>query len=239
MYKEYQFFTNNSRDQTFSLRASPYIDRFKVLRVTIPLSYNTTDSSNNALRYDRDGNKTTVRIPKGNYNASSFPAALQTALNNGSDNNWSVTYNEVDRSVTISGTNPFTIQPYEQGTTMYRMLGLSKYDVPSSGTSATFGIADLTNSAPLLLASSNLTSKDLSYVGDERINVLAMLDTSTPQNGVAHWINNGSYVFCGTEVSTVDFRGLNANTLLPVDLSQPFSVAIGCLTDPDDPVVAQ
>ena len=119
------------------------------------------------------------------------------------------------------------------------MLGLSKYDVPSSRMSATFGIADLTNSAPLLLASSNLTSKDLSYVRDERINILAMLDTSTPQNGVAHWINNGSYVFCGTEVSTVDFRVLNANTLLPVELSQPFSVAIGCLTDPDDPVVAQ
>ena len=109
MYKELSFFSSNSTDQgnvTFSLRASPYVDRFKILRVSIPLSYETTDSSNNSLAYlDKNGNKQVVRIPSGNYNASSFTSNLQNSLGG----NFTVTYNEVSRTVTINNPDNFTI----------------------------------------------------------------------------------------------------------------------------------
>ncbi|KAJ3027991.1 hypothetical protein HDV00_010703 [Rhizophlyctis rosea] len=61
-----------------------------------------------------------------------------------------------------------------------------------------------------------------------------MIDTSAPQSSVAKWINQGGYVECGAEMPNVDFRILNASKMLPVELSQPFSVTLSILSDEDD-----
>lgn len=241
-YKEYHVFSNNSVDQkdvSFPIRGSPYVADFKIHSVTIPLAFNTTDTSNNTLVFERNGSVKSTSVPNGNYNAATFPAALQTALNNVSTvKDFTVTFDEVTRKLTIAAGSAFTIHPFSQGTTMYRQLGLGKYASPVTGSSVTLGISDFTNTSPLLLTSTRLNSKDMAFAGEENINVLCMIDTSSPQGTVAKWLNyNGSYCSVGSEVPSIDFRLLNGATLLPVELNQPYSVTFSILTDQDDSVV--
>lgn len=237
-YKQLHFFSGNSVDPlnvSFSIRGTPYVDRFKVLSVNIPLAYNTTDSSNNVIVFERSGSTKRASVPPGSYNAATFPAALQAALNDVSTvKDFTVTFNEVTRALVIAASTPFTIQPFQGGTTAYRQIGMNKFSPAGTGTSVTFGMCDFTNTSPLLLTSSTLVSKDMSYVNEENINVLAMVDTNAPQASVARWENTGGWVHAGQELSRVDFKFLNAATLLPIELSQPYSVTIGILTDQDD-----
>jgi hypothetical protein len=238
-YKEYQFFSSNSVDQkyvTFPIRGNAKCHAFRINEVCIPLSYSTTDSSNNQLVFERSGSVKTATVPHGNHNAVTFVAALKKALNDAADvKNFDVTYNELTRSLTISADTTFTIHPFSQGSTMYRQIGMKKYQGSASGTSVTFGVADVTNTAPLLLTSSHLTSKNVMFVSEANINVLCMIDVSSPQNSVCKWVNHrGNFIEADLEIAQVDFTILNSATLKPVDLSQPFSVIISMVTDPDD-----
>lgn len=242
VYKQVHIFSGNavdSKNTSFTLRGAPFVDRFKIMSITLPLAYLTTDASNNKVVIERDGTLKTVTIPPASYNATTFPVALETALNAVSTNNFTVTYSELGRNLTIAGENPFTIHPFQRGTTAYRQLGMGKFSPSVTGTSIALGICDFTNTAPLLLTSSTLVSKDLTFVGEENVNVLAMIDVSSPPNAVATWTNKGSWVTCGADVANIDFRFLNASTLLPIELQQPFAVTVGILTDQDDPVTIQ
>jgi len=186
--------------------------------------------------FERAGSTKTATVPKGNYTAATFPAALQSALNDVSAvKDYSVTFDEVTRRLTISAGSTFTIHPHNRGTTAYRQLGMNKYSSPITGASVTLGISDFTTTAPLLLTSTQLNSKDMVYIGDENINVLCMIDMNSPQGSVAKWVNySGAYLSCGAELPSVDLRLLNGATLLPLELSQPYSVTMSILTDEDD-----
>lgn len=239
VYRDYNLFSNSSvsqKDVSFAIRGSPYVAAFKIHSCTIPLAFNTTDSSNNAVVFDRAGSTKIATIPKGNYTSATFPAALQTAMNDQSTvKDFVVTFDEVTRKLTISAGSAFTINGYSGGTTAYCQLGMGKYTPSQTGTAVTGGISDFTNTAPLLLTSTQLNSKDMVYAGDENVSVLCMIDVNSPQGSVAKWINHcGSYVAVGAELPSIDLRLLNAATLLPVDLSQPFSVTLSILTDDDD-----
>lgn len=242
VYKQYNFYTNNAVDPinaSFAIRGSPYVDRFKIVSVSVPLAYPTTDSSNNVVVFERSGSIKNATIPTGSYNAATFPTILQQAMNDVSAvKDYVVSYNETTRSLSITAGGSFTIHPFSRGTTAYRQLGMTKFSNGSAGTTVTFSNVDFTNYTPLLLTSNTLVSKDATFVNEENVNVLAMLDTDAAPNTVARWENFGSWLFCGAEMPKVDFRILNAATLLPVELSQPYSVTLAILTDPDDPVVA-
>ena len=241
--RQYSFFTNNSVDQTnvsVNIVGSPFVAAFKIHEVTVPLAFNTTDSSNNSIVFSRAGNTKTATVTPGSYNAATMPGAIQTAMNNSSDvKDFVVTFNETSRKITIAAGSPFTIQNFAGGTTMYRQLGMNKYSTPQTGASITFGVADFPSSAPLLLTSTRLSSKHMVFAGEENVNVLCMVDIgSSPQLSVAKWVNHaGSYCDVGSEMPSVDFRLLNGATLKPVDLSQPFTVTMSILTDEDDSVV--
>ena len=242
VYKQYSVFSNNSidqRDVSLAVRGSPYVAAMKIHEVMVPLAFNTTDSSNNTLVFERAGSVKSTSIPAGNYSAATFPTALQKALNDASTvKDFVVSWDELTRRLTVSAGSPFTIHPFGRGTTMYRQLGMSKYSQPNTGTSVTLGVSDFTNTSPLLLVSTRLNSKDMAYLGDENCNVLCMVNTSVPQGSVAQYINcNGSYCSVGSELPSLDLRLLNASTLLPVQLSQPFSVTFSILTDEDDQIV--
>ncbi|KAJ3025684.1 hypothetical protein HDV00_012576 [Rhizophlyctis rosea] len=236
--RQYSLFSNNSIDQkniNFPIRGSPYVVRFKIHKITIPLSYNTTDSSNNSFTFERNGSVKTATLPPGNYTAATFPQALQDVLNAVSTvRDFAVSFDTTSRKMTINAGSAFTVRPFSGGTTLYRQLGMGKFQTQASGLSVTFGIPDFTNSAPLLLTSTSLSSKHMVYAGDENINVLAMIDTNAPQGSVAKWVNQGGYVECGAEMPNVDSRILNASTMFPVELSQPFSVTLSILSDEDD-----
>ncbi|KAJ3028974.1 hypothetical protein HDV00_009895 [Rhizophlyctis rosea] len=242
VYKQYSFYTGNAVDQkdvTFPIRGSPFVAAFKLREVTIPLAFNSTDSSNNTIVFERSGSVKSAQVPAGNYNAATYPPALQKAMNDASAvKDYTVTWDEVTRRLTISAGSSFTIRNFSGGTTMWKQLGMSKYGQPISGSSVTMGIADFTSYAPLLLVSTRLNSKDMAYAADENINVLASIDANSAVGSVARWINhNGSYLNVGSNLPSLDLRLLNGSTLLPVDLSQPYSLTLSILTDIDDSVM--
>lgn len=241
MYKEIHLYSNDAYDQslpTFSVKGNPFVSKFKINQVILPLAFTSTDASNNAVVFNRNGSTKTAVVPPGNYNSSTFPQTLQDALNNVSTvKDFSVSYDGTGNLLTITAGSSFTVENFQSGTTAYAQLGMGKYDSPRTGTSVSFGVPDFTNAAPILLTSTNLVSKDVTYCGYDNINVLAMIDTNGPQNSVVTWKNlEGRWLECGTEISTLGFRLLNARTLLPVQLSQPYAVSIGILTDAEDTV---
>jgi hypothetical protein len=241
-YKEIHVYTSNSYDPAnivIGLNSPPYVDRFKLLRASIPLAFQSTDSSNNRIAFTRSGAGKAVSIPAGNYNAASFPPALQAAMNSVSNTqDFTVSYDSTANRLTINSPSaPVTILPFSQGTTLYTQLGMGKHDSALTGTTITFsGAPDFTSMAPLLLTSSTLVSKDVTFAGEEAINVLCMIDVTSPQNSVQNWVNHsGGWLDSGSTVSSIELRLLNANTLLPVQMSQPYSVSLGILTSPLDP----
>lgn len=241
MYTEIHTFSDNAFDPlnpSFSVKSAPFVDRFKVLQCTIPLAFESTDSSNNVVVFSRGGFTKRAVIPPGSYTSGTFPTALQNSLNEVADvKDFAVSYDQNTRKLTITAGSMFIIENFLGGTTAYSQLGMNKYDQAKSGTAVSFGVADFSNYAPLILTSSSLVSKAISYANEESINVLAMVDTNSPQNSVVTWRNlNGAWLPCGTSLSRLDFRLLNAKTLLPVRLSQPYSVSVAFLTDSDDPV---
>lgn len=241
VYKELHLFSNDAFDPqnpSFSIRQAPHVDRFKVLKCVIPLAYKSTDSSNNVVTFTRNGATKQAVVPPGNYNSTTFPTALQDAMNSVSAvADWTVTYDADANTLTItSGSDPFTISNFQGGTTMYSQIGMTKYSLPQSGTSITFQSPDFTNWSPLILTSPSLVSRDVIIGGDESINILAVIEVAAPQNSVAIWHNvaGGWFETGGFDLSRVEFRLLNAKTLLPITLSQPYIISIGVLTDAED-----
>lgn len=242
VYREIHCLSTLAYDQgnvSFAIRGTPYIDRFKIIGCCIPTAFPSTDASNNTIVFSRNGSTKTATIAPGNYNAASFPAALATAMNAVSSvKDFAVTFDDTANALTISAGSPFVIEPFSSGTTCYRQLGMGRYDVSPSGTSVSFGAPDFTNMSPLLLTSQTLISRDIIFAGNDACRLLAMIDMNTPQNTAMTWTNPGGWVFCGQEVSTLTFQLLNANTMRPVVLSQPFAITVGILTDPEDVPVA-
>ena len=237
MYKEYRFFTNQGddlQDVSISVRGAPHVAYFKIHEVTIPLAFNSTDASNNRVVFERDGTKYEAILPPGSYNALTFSQALTAALNTVTAiKDFGVTFDDTKHIMTITAGGNFTIRPFPE-TTAYRQLGMTKFTRPTTGSSVLFGVADLTNTAPILLTSNSLVSRDLTYLGEENSSVLCMLHCDAPQNSVLNWVNNGSYVSCGAELPYLSLQILNAATMLPLQINQPFSVTFSILTDEDD-----
>jgi hypothetical protein len=238
-YTEVHINTSNAIDQlnpSFSIQSAPFVDRFKILRCVIPAAYQSTDISNNQVVFFRAGNTRTATIPPGNYTSVTFPTALQTALNEASDiGDFLVSYDHTTRRLTITADSAFRIGSFLDGTTAYSQLGMSRFEQPPTNDTVSFGVADFTAYAPLLLTSSSLVSKSIVYANEENINVLAMIDMNAPQNSMVTYINeNGSWLNSGVSLSNMNLKLLNARTLLPVRLSQPYSVSIAILTDPRD-----
>ena len=89
------------------------------------MAFNTTDSSNNAVVFERSGSTKTATVSPGNYTAATFPKALQNAMNDVSAmKDYVVSFDEVTRRLTITAGSTFTIPPFNRGTTAYRQLGL-------------------------------------------------------------------------------------------------------------------
>lgn len=240
VYKELHLYSNDAYDPqnpSFNIRQAPFVDRFKVLRCVIPLAYMSTDASNNTLTFTRSGSTKQAVVPAGNYNSTTFPSALEQAINSVSAvADYTVTYDSDANTLTIAAGSPFTINNYQGGTTMYAQIGMTKYSQPQTGSSITFQSPDFTNWSPLILTSPSLVSRDVIIGGDESMNILSVIPIDGPQNSIVSWenTNGGWFETGGFDLSRVEFRLLNAKTLLPITLSQPYLVSIGILTDPDD-----
>lgn len=235
VYKEFNLFVfpSNQR-QTQILRGTPYIDRFKLLSIDLPMSFYTTNTSNNVIVFQEGATTKTATLPVGNYTIDTITTALAAAMNSVSSG-YSVTYNILTRNLTITNAAAFSIKSFANGSTAWRALGLGRISDTSPATTFTTNVIDLTSNAPLLLVSSELASHDLTFVGYEHINVLAQISTNAPVGAIKSWVNPGGYVYCGQNLSYVSFTLLDSSTLLPVDLNgQPLSISIGTYSDEDD-----
>jgi hypothetical protein len=224
---------------TFNLQSPFFVDRFKVLSAQIPNSFYSTGNTNNQIAFKEETTTYYAQLNPGFYNASSMPEEMARAMNaTPSTNGYSVTYNEDTKSLTITGTNAFTVLGNDQGTTAWNSIGARKVGVYPTGTSVTLGVADFTGISSLLLVSSQLISRDNMFLGNENISVLAYIPCSSHPGSVIQWTNPGSYLFYGSDLSYLELRLLDSATLREVDLNgNPFQVTLGVLTDNDDPVM--
>lgn len=242
MYNQYVFDSSNAYDPsrpTFTLRSAPYIDRFKVLSVTLPLSFYSTGTHNNQIAFV-EGDDTQPKfatVPPGFYNAATYPGKLQAAMNAVSSNAYVVTYNEDGRSLVITGTDPFCVEGGQAGTTAWQQIGVPRVGRSSKGNTVKLNIANFAGPSSVLLVSSQLQSRDLVFAGNEQIGLVASIDLTSPAASVIRHENLGSYLNFGANLSYVEFRLLDGGSLREIDLqNQPFSVVVASLSDPDDPV---
>lgn len=237
MYQELHVICNGNNETKYLNNENIYIDRFKLLSISVPLTWNTTDSSNNSIVYSRNGSTKTAVLPPSSYNSVSLPSALQKALNDSSDQkDFSVTYESQTRKLTISTTGQaFQIRPASEGTTAYPLLGMSLSDPATpSGTNYSFYNSDFTQTAPLLLTSSTLSSPSVRLIGKNQNSILSVVPLTSASGTLAYYQHTGSYLSCGKTLSTFNFSLVNSRTLQPVRVST-FSVSLAILTDADDP----
>lgn len=241
VFRNYLFDSSTAYDSsrpTFNIRTATTIDRFKVLEVLIPSSWYSTGTNNNQVSITIGANTYLVTIPPGNYNVSNFPAVLSTALTSAIANGWNVTYNDVSKALTITGTTAFTVNNFTQGTSSYKQLGLDKFAINGSATSFTGSVIDLSGISSLLLTSSQLSSRDITFAGYSHINVLCKVDITSGPGSYIHWKNPGSYVSAGIDINFIDFQWLDSSTMLPVSLNgKSFSLSLGTVGEEDDLVM--
>jgi len=201
----------------------------------IPMSYYTTNSSNNRLVFT-DGNGThAITLDSGNYTIDTLPPALEGKMNSASANNYNVEYNLHQRTLRITADSDFTLKSFDGGSTAFQTLGLPKHGGGLSGRDVTTSVVDMTNNSPLLLTSRALTSKDVTYAMQENINVLCIIPTNAQPGSFLHYEVPGCWLSCQQELPAIDLMLLNSDTLLPVDLNgRAFHVNLGILTDQDD-----
>ncbi len=229
-------FNNTTAESSpvFTLSQSPYVARAKVLSGHIPVSFYTTGSQSNSVAIREDGVVRIVQIKSGFYNASTFPAALQSALGGG----YVVVYDEVKRNLLI--TNPtinFSILPLTGGTTAFAQLGKGR-DNESNPSHSWQGeaVSNFAGTNSLLLVSSELVSREFSVAG-MNVAAIGLIELDAQPGAYAIWKNQGGWLDVGSNLSYVRWRFLDARTLQEVDFrGASWSLQLGVLSDDDDPV---
>lgn len=236
-YLEYNFSSenadNNDLDKPiWALPRNPYVDRWKILAITLPLSWYPVDSRNNKISVFESTVPRTYTIPPGNYNIGNIASVLQTAMPG-----YTVTFDEVSRKLTFKNSTSFYIMAESQGTSAWRIIGSSRLKGTISGTTVVMpNVVDLTSNSPMLLTSTSLTSNDIHFAGKNTTNVLSVIPIDSPQMAYHTYENlNGSYVEAQQNLSFVDFTILDSSVMKPVSFQgQPFFVRLGILTDSGD-----
>ena len=129
VYKEYSFYSGNSSnpdDPIFSLGSdATYVHRFKVLSALIPMSEQSTNAGNNTIAWMEGATLKTASVAVGNHTLTTWPSAMQTAMNSVSSNNYVVTYDILTRTLKVQGTTSFQILAGHSGTSALRYTRLS------------------------------------------------------------------------------------------------------------------
>lgn len=241
MYRELLFNSvaaqGNLERPTFAINPSVYVDRYKIISASVPLSMYVIGNHNNRLAYKKgDAILRVATIVPGNYTAATIAEAVTTALNSSGGSTFATTYDEKTRSLTITAAAAFQIVRGSFGTTSWRALGVPRDADTAMATEVVLpNSIDLSNATPLLLCSSALTSRYVTYVGSPQTNVLAMITPNNPNGSFAEFTGNGNWLQVSQQLQFIDFTFLSSDTLLPVDFQGvPFSCVIGVLDDSDD-----
>jgi hypothetical protein len=230
----------NSSNPTWQVPSSPFVENMKILSVTLPASFYGVAGHNNRIVVKEGSNTFTVILPPGHYNSETFPGQLATTLNSaGTNNNYTVTFNETGRNLTIAATNNFQILALASGTTAYRLIGSKKTDLTPLGTSFTGNTIDLGGTNCVLLSSNSLLSRNSVFLNSQTSNILCMVPLLSPNNSLVYWKNPGSYLNMSTQLTHINIQLLASESMQPLDLNgASFQIHLGYTDDPDDPVPA-
>ena len=218
------------------------VDRFKIMRMQIPMSFHSVNASNNTLLFSSSANDPAATkqaiLPPSDYNITNIEEALATALNKTSSQTYKVTYDLDTKQLTITAPQPFRILGTSEGTTT-SWLGVGT-SMPGLGTSVTFpNLADFTVGTSILLVSRALEARNAKWLGNLNMNVLGLIDCSAP-GSVLNWENSsGGWLYApggaANFISELDLALLDSKTLKPINITTPFTLTLGILTDPEDP----
>ena len=239
VYSHFIFDSTTAQDTnapTFPLAQNPYVSRFKILSCHIPLTFRTTDTHNNQIAIRENGGDVRfVTIPVGDYTAASMPGVLKSVLGGTYD----VVYDEVQRNLKITNPNVnFSILGLASGTTAFRILGKGRDNDSTAANSWQWtAISNFSGAHSLLLVCNELLTKDVTYVNNQTINCIGMVELNSPNGSYMHWRNAGSYLDMGTNLSYCKFRFLDPSTLREVDFrGAGFQIQMAILSDDDDQV---
>ena len=228
---------DNTNAPTFPIASNPYVARFKVLSCHVPSSFRSTGTNNNQIAIREEGNGVRmVQIPVGDYNAASIVPALKSALGGTYD----VVYDETQRNLKITNPNvPFSILGLQSGTTAYQLLGKGRdNESVSSNTFQGKAVSNFSGPSSLLLVCNELLTKDVIYVNNQSINLIGLVNLTSQHGSFIHWLNPGSYLEMGANLSYARFRFLDPSTLQEIDFrGLGFSLQLAVLSDLDDAVM--
>lgn len=226
---------------------------FKIISATIPFTYYTINSTNNTftLTESAGGGATTVTIPVGNYNATTFIAAIQTALNSASANTltYTATYNGTTGKLTFTNTGGgVTTFTFTFGTT-----GDSGFTNPRLLMGFDAGANTSTTSQSLTAPSAAMIQGDnyiyvncslgngipnyipltITGAGGGATPIVASVDVNVDAGEIINWVDENPQYFFSMELqqlSQIDFYLTLGNSPTKLDLNgQPFKLKVGFL----------
>lgn len=239
----------------FNMEQVQNIAAIKIIAADIPFTYYTFNSNNNTflLTESDGGGATTVTIPVGNYNSTTFITAAQTALGTASANShaYTITYSSTTGKFTFTSnagtTKTFTLTFGTTGdpgfTNPRRMIGFNA----GSATSNTSQVLVAPNFA--MIQGDNYIYINTS-VGNGTSNYLPLTNTgtaggrSTPMTAcipvdvnagaIINWQDETPEYFFAHEIDhleTLDFYLTLGNNPQKLDLNgQPFKLKVAFLT---------
>ena len=105
--------SGNSSDFTINIPQHLRSRRLRLAYASIPISWYNINSTNNKIYFQENGISTNIiaTIPVGNYNNSTFPSAIETAMNavttGGIYNTYSVIIDTITNKMDVSASNPW------------------------------------------------------------------------------------------------------------------------------------
>lgn len=146
----------SSTNMTINLnRAVDRVKKIQLVSMQVPFTYYAINSTNNKIKLDIFG--ASVAVVPGNYNSTTFPVALKTALDTGGAGApFTVTYSSLTHKLTISSAAAFVVQTTGVADNIASILGFTVDNVASTSVTAD-GILNIHGSNFLVLKSNVLT----------------------------------------------------------------------------------
>lgn len=94
-------------------------------------------TNRNKVIFNEGKSNLTATIPDGHYDSSSFPSALQTAMNSAGTLTYTVTISSTTNKITIAATGAFSLIFTDTSSYMWKILGFAYNSTTSSAASQT------------------------------------------------------------------------------------------------------
>lgn len=171
-----------------------------------PYSFYNINVYNNLLRLSDDGAPAVVlTLTRGNYNANTLIAEIQTQLNNAGINHISITISSITGLLTFTCQNNHTLTIFSSGSTILKVLGFNPaldYNSVASVIVAPYPL-NLLGTLKLRIASYALPIPSLDSSVDGNLNILASIPINAGNFGLIMY-ENANNVQSSLNLKTLD-----------------------------------